>query len=193
MSRSPRSKSDIRRINSLRGLPLNDGIENFEAGVKLVKLAEQFAINAHGNQRYGAHPYSYHLGAVQRVLGRFGFGNDVVLVASGWLHDCVEDTGISIDEIERLFGPNVSDIVHRVTDEPGVNRKERKAKTYPKIRGHQQATIVKLADRIANVEASKSEPNKFSMYQREHLEFRAHVYVAGLADEMWSYLDNILA
>lgn len=157
-----------------------------------VKDAETFAVQAHIDQKYGDAPYETHLRHAVRVLEEAGFGEEAILKTATWLHDTVEDTEISIQEIERRFGPEVKDIVWRVTDEPGANRKERKLKTYPKIKGHRGATIVKLCDRIANVESSKSNPQKLTMYLKEYPDFRAHLWVPGIADALWDRLDRAL-
>ncbi len=152
-----------------------------------------FAVQAHGDQRYGDHPYEVHLDHVQRVLREEGFGNDAILTAAAWFHDVAEDTSVSLEEIENAFGREVRDIVHRVSDEPGTSRKERKAKTYPKIRGHRGATVVKLCDRIANVEASAKVARKLEMYRTEYPEFKNELFVPGIADHLWSRLDRLLA
>lgn len=154
--------------------------------------AEEFAIKAHGTQKYGDAPYEAHLRHVVKILTDEGFATDPVLLAAAWLHDVAEDTATSLTEIETVFGADVSDIVQRVTDEPGANRKERKSKTYPKIRTHRGATIVKLCDRIANVEASKANPKKMSMYLSEHPEFRKALFVPGIADPLWLRLETLL-
>lgn len=152
-----------------------------------------FAIRAHGSQKYGDQPYEVHLRHVQRILSEEGFVTDFSLSAAAWLHDVVEDTGVPLTEIEKNFGKEVADIVGRVTDEPGANRKERKLKTYPKIKGHRGATIIKLCDRIANVEASqKTNPQKKAMYVAEYPEFKQALFVPGLADAVWARLDLLL-
>lgn len=155
--------------------------------------ARSFAIKAHAGQKYGEKPYEVHLSHVHRVLEKEGYGADPILSDASWLHDVVEDTQVSLAEIARLFGADVADTVGRVTDEPGNSRKERKQKTYPKIRGHRSATIIKLCDRIANVEASQIVPHKFEMYKTEYPDFRSQLYVAGIADSLWLKLDLLLA
>lgn len=155
--------------------------------------AEQFATAAHGSQKYGSQPYVCHLQHVILILKQEGYDNNPILADACWLHDVAEDTQTSLDEIEKHFGFEVRDIVYRVTDEPGQNREERKLKTYPKIKGHQNATIVKLCDRIANVEASKNNPQKFIMYKNEYSKFKQHLFVSGLADNLWQRLDILLA
>jgi guanosine-3',5'-bis(diphosphate) 3'-pyrophosphohydrolase len=154
--------------------------------------AEAFAIAAHGDQKYGDQPYVVHLRHVQKVLSEWGFANDPILVNAAWLHDVAEDTSTPLSEIEANFGTEVADIVQRVTDEPGSDRKERKLKTYPKIKGHRGATIVKLCDRIANVEASKAVAKKFAMYRAEYPDFKDHLFVPGIADSLWTRLDDLL-
>lgn len=157
-----------------------------------VKEAEAFAVRAHAAQKYGDGPYEIHLRHAVRVLEEEGLSQSPVLQAATWLHDTVEDTNTSLEEIDIRFGAEVKDIVWRVTDEPGANRKERKLKTYPKIQGHRGATIVKLCDRIANVEASKTNPSKLDMYLKEYPDFRTHLFIPGLADALWARLDRAL-
>lgn len=79
------------------------------------------------------------------------YGEEAVFVA--YLHDTAEDTEATIAEIESRFGPKIAACVSLLTDEPGSNRKERKAKTYAKlaqVRGpHELALVVKTTDRLA--------------------------------------------
>jgi len=89
-----------------------------------------------------------------------------------------------------MFGPDVAGLVDAVTDEPGPNRRARKAATYQKIReaGH-LAVRLKLADRIANVEAGGSLTD---MYRKEHEAFRRNLHTAGENEDMWRHLDGLL-
>jgi (p)ppGpp synthase/HD superfamily hydrolase len=112
-----------------------------------------------------------------------------VLLAAAWLHDTVEDTGIKLKDLSIEFPSEVVAVVNAVTDAGGTNRSEKKAATYPKIRRIPNAIILKLADRIANVEVG----GKISKYRAEHPDFRKALYVAGIADDMWNYLDQMLA
>lgn len=154
--------------------------------------AEKLALVAHASQAYGDQPYEVHLRHVQKILAEEGFAQEEILLVSGWLHDVVEDTEVSPEDINREFGPEVADIVCRVTDEPGENRKQRKQETYPKIRGHRAATIIKLCDRIANIEASREVPDKLAMYDAEYPDFRRQVFVPGLCDPLWDRLERLL-
>lgn len=142
----------------------------------MLERAIELAITAHQGQTYGKWPYIYHLADVVGVLRRFGIDSKV-LHAAGWLHDAVEDTDLTIEQVAQDCGPEVADIVYRVTDEPGRNRKERKEKTYPKLAQSVDAITVKLADRIANVEASKmGNPGLLEMYRQEHGRFVAELF-----------------
>ena len=161
-----------------------------------LRKAKEFALKAHGQQMYGDKPYVVHLEHVHEVLKRYRHTNpDVLVQMAGWLHDVLEDTATSKTELVRDFGEEISDIVYRVTDEPGADRTERKRKTYRKIRGHMDATTVKLCDRIANVEASSDVPEKLNMYKNEHREFRDavcfpdHDFRLG---KIWMHLDQLL-
>jgi len=158
-----------------------------------IKAAQAFASVKHEGQKYGENdPYTKHLAHVAEVLRRFKFDAEDLQVAA-WLHDTVEDTDASITQIEMMFGRNVADIVGRVTNEPGKNRKERHAKTYPKIQASMDATTLKLADRIANVESSvESDDKKLQMYRKEHEALKSLLYKPGIHDGMWRHLDFLI-
>ena len=148
--------------------------------------ARAFAIERHGDQRYGGEPYEVHLTEAAAVLARFGV-DDADLAVAVWLHDVVEDTDTTLDEVEARFGLRVRDLVGAVTVEPGDTRAESFAATYPKLRGVPGAVTLKLADRIANVERGGP---KRAMYLDEHARFRAALHEPGEADAMWEHLDR---
>jgi (p)ppGpp synthase/HD superfamily hydrolase len=144
----------------------------------------------HAGQQYGDQPYAVHLNAVADVLRRFGHGDDPVLVSAAYLHDAIEDQGVNRDEIAERFGERVADIVQAVSDPDGETRAEQKAAAYPRIRALDGAVIVKLADRIANVEAGGP---KREMYRGEQAAFREALRKAGVADDMWAHLESLLS
>ncbi len=156
--------------------------------------ARTFALAAHGGQRYGDHPYSFHLDAVAAVLAPYGEEAQVV----GYLHDVIEDTATTRADVERQFGGRVAALVSLVTDEAGANRKERKAKTNAKLAGvgpeQSLALIVKAADRLANLRASAEggAGSKLGMYRGEHPAFRQAAFRPGLCDELWAEMGRIL-
>jgi (p)ppGpp synthase/HD superfamily hydrolase len=154
-----------------------------------VGIAREAAVRLYAGRLYGERPYWEHLAAVVAVLLRFGF-DDPVLIAAAWLHDALEDGVASFAELVALgLPPGVIAIIVAVSDEPGANRRERKRRTYPKIAALRRAVIVKLADRIANVEAAL----KKAMYAREHGVFRAALYrPEHQLEGPWEYLDRII-
>jgi guanosine-3',5'-bis(diphosphate) 3'-pyrophosphohydrolase len=167
---------------------------------EIVKIARAFAYAAHAEQKYGELKYITHLDHAHDVAVRFGMKASDILAAV-YLHDTLEDTKITDQDLAYIFGPDIANLVWRVTDEPGKNRKERHEKTFPKVRaGGYPAVVVKLCDRIANVETSARGPNKskFAMYRKEYPEFRDALYVkqfgtnfnAGI--RMWDHLDTLL-
>jgi len=177
----------------MKGIPVCFNLSNFIGKIVLDK-AKTYAVSAHGNQKYGTRPYVFHLDKVVAHLASFGEEAQVI----GYLHDVVEDTEISLEEITIEFSDFISQCVGILTDEPGDNRKERKAKTYAKmanVSGELElALIVKVADRLANIEQCLSEDNtsKLSMYYSEHMVFKKSVYRTNLCDELWDSIDRAL-
>lgn len=156
------------------------------------QAARDFAIKAHGAQQYGPHPYSYHLDAVAALVAQFG--EDFEIVA--YLHDTVEDTATTLDEIEATFGSKIAECVSILTDETGENRKARKAKTNAKLAATTNilALTVKAADRLANLLECQRDTSggKLQMYRREHSAFREAAYRDRLCDDLWSRIDSII-
>ena len=84
----------------------------------------------------------------------------------------------------------MAEIVFCCTDELGRNRKEKKEKTLPKTASNPDAIIVKLADRIANIEQG----GKVGMYAEEYEEFKGALYLNTPKDArpMWEHLEKLL-
>lgn len=158
-----------------------------------VEAAAKFAALCHEDQRYGDAPYTEHLESVVDVLCGLYNVTDKDVLAAAYLHDAMEDTGVSRATLDDLFGEKVASLVAAVTDEPGANRKERKAATYPKIKALKDAVAIKLADRIANVQhaiLAKNVP-MFKMYKKEQTDFQAALREFGVCDPMWAHLDHL--
>jgi len=122
----------------------------------LVERARQFASSAHkriGHQRkYSNQPYQVHLQAVAELVA--GVTDDPEMVAAAWLHDTVEDTPATLDDIHENFGHGVAGLVENLTDvsKPSDgNRATRKAiDLQHSARASTRAMSVKLADLIDN-------------------------------------------
>ena len=156
---------------------------------KTYKEARMVGVKAHSNQSYDEiFPYEKHLDDVVDVLKRFGFSGKYIV--AGYLHDAIEDDGISYNDINRHFNTEVAEMVYCVTDEVGRNRREKKEKTLPKTASNPDAIILKLADRIANIEHG----GKIDMYAKEYQEFKGALYLNTPANgrAMWEHLDKLL-
>lgn len=160
-----------------------------------VAEAREFAVAAHGDQQYGEHPYSAHLDEVAAILAPYGTEAQV----AGYLHDTVEDTDATVEQVSERFGTHMGEVVGLLTDEEGANRKERKAKTYAKLAAVAPhlflALIAKVGDRLGNVRACVRDGNTrlLEMYRSEHPSFRQGAYRPGLCDELWAELDRLLS
>jgi (p)ppGpp synthase/HD superfamily hydrolase len=159
-----------------------------------VEAARGFAIWAHGlnNQRYGTHPYQVHLDDVANILREEGFRDDSCMLAAAYLHDVLEDTAVPQGVLHELFGDEIFGIVLAVTNVPGPNRASRHKFTYRVIRDKgTRAMALKLADRIANVEHSRTYRSKhLHMYLNEHPEFRKALYLEGEHEHLWARLEK---
>jgi (p)ppGpp synthase/HD superfamily hydrolase len=80
------------------------------------KVAEKFAREAHANQlrKYTNEPYIDHPAAVVELVRSVSHTNEMICAA--WLHDVVEDTEVTLDEIRDVFGSVVADYVRQLTD-----------------------------------------------------------------------------
>ena len=183
---------------------LDDSVKEFKRKHKRgVKLALE---NHDGKgQTYGDKPYSTHLRKVRSILKRFGYGprNSLLglrLGTAAWLHDIIEDTGISIEVLIEAVGEDIASIVMNLTNEPhkeGVSQEERKRITFMRVASRPESRIIKLADRIANVEESLTNKflggvSKIEKYNEEWPSFEKHIRKPGEAEEMWTHLERLL-
>lgn len=130
---------------------------NPEANLELIQRAYVYAASAHAGQtRLSGEPYLSHPLAVADTLAEMGF--DEPTVAAGLLHDTVEDTKATIEQIDDDFGEEVADIVDGVTKIsliPFENKEEAQAENIRKMilaMSHDMRVLmVKLADRLHNM------------------------------------------
>lgn len=162
-----------------------------------IRQARQMAIKAHGDQLYGDLPYVVHLDAVAELVAPHG--QDAIVIA--YLHDTLEDTALTIEEIEAAFGPTVARCVSLMTDPEGPSRKTRKAALHARLTAvaveypgepDGLALVVKVADRLANVRASvlAEDKGKILMYWEEHPEFRRAALRNSLNIDLFDRIDE---
>ena len=126
---------------------------------ELEMLAKDFATRYHSSidhkRKYTGDPYIVHPASVVELV-RSVPHTDAMLCAA-WLHDTVEDTPATIDEIERVFGSEIANLVEMLTDvsKPSDgNRSVRKAIDLEHTaKASSQAKTIKLADLIDNTQS----------------------------------------
>ena len=125
--------------------------------IRLVSAAADLAARRHNGMARkgrGSDPYINHLAEVANILAEVTDGADAELVAAGWLHDTVEDTGTTRDELAQRFDERVAALVVEVTDDmslPKAARRQRQIEDAPhKSAG---AKLIKIADKISNIRA----------------------------------------
>lgn len=167
---------------------------------KFVKAAA-FAAKKHSTQRCKdaqASPYINHPLELANVLANEGGVNDVIVLCAAVLHDTIEDTETTADELQALLGPEVASVVMEVTDDKSLEksvRKQLQVEHAPHI--SPEAKLVKLADKICNLrDILASPPADWSMERkRDYFDWAAHV-VAGLRGtnmRLESVFDNLYA
>ncbi len=123
----------------------------------LLVRAYKYSDVAHAGQvRHSGEPYVSHCVEVARILADLHL--DTTTVACGLLHDIVEDTDITIDDISREFGPEIAQIVDgltKIANLPMSSREERQVENYRKlllsIAKDARVILIKLADRLHNM------------------------------------------
>src|ERR1043165_1844701 len=119
-----------------------------------VVKASAFAYDAHYKQKrkYTGEPYWNHCASVAAMLAEYD-PDDLELVVAGFLHDTLEDTATTRDDIKAAFGHGVMHLVHWVTDVPLAhgNRAQRKEADRARLNlAPARAQTLKLADLIDN-------------------------------------------
>jgi guanosine-3',5'-bis(diphosphate) 3'-pyrophosphohydrolase len=143
-----------------------------QSDTELILKALSFAANKHRNQfRKGSEPIPYinHPIALADLLVRTANISDPATIAAALLHDTVEDTSTSFDELEAEFGPAISQLVAELTDDKSLPKEERKrlqVEHAPSL--SPRARVVKLADKISNLrDIVQDPPAKWSLERKQ--------------------------
>ncbi len=151
-----------------------------KANLDLIKKAYVFSAQAHrGQQRKSGEPYLVHPLEVTHLLCQLKL--DEFALSAGILHDTVEDTDTTIDEIEKLFGKEVAELVDGVTKLSKLeftNTHEKQAENFRKMlvamAKDLRVILVKLADRLHNMRTLEyMKPAKQELISRETIEIYA--------------------
>ena len=135
------------------------------ADKKLIRLAFNTAVDAHKTQRRkSGEAYIFHPIAVAKIVAS-EIGLDATSIAAALLHDTVEDTEYTLDDIERLFGNTVAKIVHGLTkishlkkDKDVSLQAENFRKMLLTLNDDIRVIIIKIADRLHNMQTMDAMP-----------------------------------
>jgi guanosine-3',5'-bis(diphosphate) 3'-pyrophosphohydrolase len=163
--------------------------------------AVNFAADKHRDQRrkgVESSPYINHPIQVAELISRVGDIDDLAVLMAAVLHDTVEDTETTFEEIENAFGSEVRDLVAEVTDDkslPKAERKERQVEHTARI--SDRAKLIKLADKTCNVrDVANSPPEDWNMRRRtDYLKWASQVVngCRGTNQHLERYFDETLA
>jgi guanosine-3',5'-bis(diphosphate) 3'-pyrophosphohydrolase len=156
-----------------------------ESALSIVLRAAGFAARKHTEQRrkdVKASPYINHPLALAQILVDEGGVADPVVIAAALLHDTIEDTSTTYQEVAGEFGTAIADIVAEVTDTKWLKTAARKRLQIARAsRSSERAKLVKLADKIANLrDLITSPPVGWSLQRRQAYFDWANQVVAGL-------------
>ena len=162
--------------------------------------AASFAAEKHRDQRRKdaeASPYINHPIALANVLANEGGVTNSSVLCAALLHDTIEDTETTVEDLKRLFGDKVAAIVVDVTDDkslPKAVRKEEQVRLVPHI--STEAKLVKLADKICNLrDILVSPPADWSAERKlMYFEWAARVVTGlrGTHQELEAVFDGLL-
>lgn len=134
-----------------------------EPELKLLIKALSFAANKHRNQRrknVDAFPYINHPISLVNILCNEAHITDINVICGALLHDTVEDTETTAEELAIEFGQAISDIVMEVTDDRSIEVKQERKQLQVEHASQisAQARLLKLADKISNLRDLTNDP-----------------------------------
>jgi (p)ppGpp synthase/HD superfamily hydrolase len=125
--------------------------------LRLVSEAAELAAHRHNGMARkgrGSEPYINHLAEVANLLAAATDGADAELVAAAWLHDSIEDTETTREELVQKFSERVASLVVECTDDMSLPKSERRRLQVVNA-PHKSpgAKLIKIADKISNIRA----------------------------------------
>jgi (p)ppGpp synthase/HD superfamily hydrolase len=168
----------------------------------IILRAAAVARDAHKGQerKYSGRPYITHPARVAAQASILP-GATEALVAAAWLHDTVEDTDLTLEDVRESFGEEIASIVHGLTNKfdkasyPDMNRKARKKAEHERLhREPHNVQVLKLLDRIDNLREMSAEDEGFiKLYIRESRDLLIAVGDSdlGLGRELAALLDEL--
>lgn len=139
----------------------------------LVSRAREFAFAAHNaidhRRKYTDEPYTNHLERVAELVA--SVVDDPAMIAAAYLHDTVEDTEVTIEDIEREFGGDVATLVDGLTDvsrpDDGNRAHRKRLDREHTAAGDERVHTIKLADLIDNAGSIPGSSSFAGVYMNE--------------------------
>jgi len=140
--------------------------------LKLLLKALSFSAHKHKDQRrkdVEASPYINHPISLANILCNEGYITDIEVICMALLHDTIEDTDTTPEEIEQEFGIVIRDLVVEMTDDKAFSKEDRKRlQIEHAMHASDKAKLVKLADKISNLrDVANSPPPNWSLERRQ--------------------------
>jgi (p)ppGpp synthase/HD superfamily hydrolase len=169
-------------------------MENFTmelAGMDVVRKAQVYAMAAHDavgqRRKYTGEPYIVHPAEVAKIVAGVP-GATPDMVAAAWLHDVVEDTGCTFNDIHMGFGIDIATLVGWLTDvskpEDGPRWYRKKLDREHTAQAPAEAQTIKLADLISNTKSIMAHDEKFAKVYLEEKRMLLDVMTRGDAGLM---------
>jgi (p)ppGpp synthase/HD superfamily hydrolase len=151
---------------------------------EVVQNAYELLLNKHAGQRQkvNGHPYVEHPILVASDVSRAGFEPE--MVAAALLHDIVEDSDVTVEEVRERFGGRVGDLVEAMTDSAEVEPYERRKALHRErvVEAGPEAAAIFAADKLNNVRALRSayaeEGEEVAKRFKQPLDTKLRVWVA---------------
>lgn len=139
----------------------------------IILKAAHFAAQKHSNQRRKnkeASPYINHPLQVAIFISEIGQIKDPEIIAAALLHDTIEDTNTTPEELEQLFGSKIKNLVEAVTDNKSLPKEVRKKLQIEHASQlSKEATLIKLGDKISNVlDVTNNPPENWNLERRKN-------------------------
>ena len=148
---------------------------------QLILKAAHFAAKKHRDQRRkdeDASPYINHPISVAKIISEIGNVEDPEILAAALLHDTIEDTKTTQEELIDNFGEKVCSLVQEVTDDKTLSRLQRKQRQIDHAKEISEgAALIKLGDKISNVtDITNTPPTNWNSNRRlEYFEWAEKV------------------
>jgi len=162
-----------------------------QSGMDVVRKAQVYAMAAHAavgqRRKYTGEPYIVHPAEVAKIVAGVP-GATPDMVAAAWLHDVVEDTGCTYNDIHMGFGTDIATLVGWLTDvskpEDGPRWFRKKMDREHTAAAPAEAQTIKLADLISNTKSIMAHDKKFAKVYLEEKRLLLDVMTRGDAGLM---------